>query len=127
MVDVIPAPPTNDGELNERIRKMCLYVARNGPEFEEKVKLQNAEDASFAFLRDTHSEGYLYYKWHLFVSKHQYSAQQTAEIEASHAVRIGASFTTTGSLDLTQSDRDDFRRLLLENSGRKDTIKVIDQ
>ena len=69
----IPCPPPEEATLADTIKKMVAYVARNGPDFEEKVKLKEANNPMFSFLYDTTSDTYGFYRWQLFCAKQQVS------------------------------------------------------
>lgn len=47
---VLPHPPVGDTEENARVKKLTEYVARNGPEFELKVKEKEASNPAVSFL-----------------------------------------------------------------------------
>eukprot|EP00096_Caligus_rogercresseyi_P014765 TRINITY_DN7253_c0_g1_i1.p1 TRINITY_DN7253_c0_g1~~TRINITY_DN7253_c0_g1_i1.p1 ORF type:complete len:533 (-),score=191.54 TRINITY_DN7253_c0_g1_i1:662-2260(-) len=55
-----PLPPA-DGELLIIIDKLAVFVARNGPEFEEMTKSKQKNNPKFAFLFG--GEYYEYYTW----------------------------------------------------------------
>jgi Surp module/CID domain len=122
---VIPHPPVGDLDTVNRIRKLAEYVARNGPEFELKVKEKEAGNVAFSFLdRDLNPPGNRFYSWLLFCAKHFYTLDQVDAIETQHSLRIGQA-SVTGSLDLTEEDDAFFRSLLIKNTGSKECIKEL--
>jgi hypothetical protein len=57
---VLPHPPLNDVEEINRIKKLSEYVARNGPEFEEKVRLKEVGNSAFSFLTASENPAGIY-------------------------------------------------------------------
>lgn len=119
----LPHPPVGDADSVNRICKLAEYVARNGPEFEIKVKEKEAGNAAFSFL-DPHVDllGNQYYSWLLFCAKHFYTAEQVEQIETQHCSRI-RSASLSGMIDLTQEDYTFYMTLLSKNTGSKEFIK----
>lgn len=125
MQSVLPHPPVGDLEAVNRIRKLAEYVARNGPEFESKVKEKEAGNTAFSFLdKEINAPGNRFYCWLLFCAKHFYSQDQVETIEIQHSLRIGQA-SATGSIDLTEEDDASFRLLLAKNTGSKECIKEL--
>ena len=67
----IPAAAPADRERLEKIHTIASYVARNGPDFENIVRLRETNNTSFNFLNG--GEHSLYYKWILFCFRRGYS------------------------------------------------------
>ena len=122
---VLPYPQTSDIEESNRIRKLSEYVARNGPEFEMKVKVKEAGNIAFSFLDpNENSAGNQFYNWLLFCAKHFYTCQQVEQIEAQHCSSIRAA-SSSGLIDLTQEDYSYCTSLLTKNTGSKECIKEL--
>lgn len=120
---VLPHPPVGDADTVNRIRKLAEYVARNGPEFEIKVKEKEAGNAAFSFLDPlVDFSGNQFYSWLLFCAKHFYTAEQVEQIEAQHCTRIRPA-SISGTIDLTQEDYTFYITLLSKNTGSKEFIK----
>lgn len=122
-MQVIPSLPPEEPEVLERIKKLVAYVARNGEQFEVKVREKEANNPHFSFLTDATSEQHHYYKWMLFIAVHHYTEDQVRQMESKHNHKI--EWRTPGSLDLTPADEQQFRSQLLANNGSKDAIKSI--
>jgi hypothetical protein len=71
---VLPHPPLNDVEEINRIKKLSEYVARNGPEFEEKVRLKEVGNSAFSFLTASENPAGIYSHAyiHIFAYIHMY-------------------------------------------------------
>jgi hypothetical protein len=120
---VLPHPAVGDADSVNRIRKLAEYVARNGPEFEIKVKEKEAGNAAFSFLDPLIDLlGNQYYSWLLFCAKHYYTAEQVEQIETQHCSRM-RSASLSGMVDLTQEDYTFYMTLLSKNTGSKEFIK----
>ncbi|KAJ1415370.1 hypothetical protein B484DRAFT_401470, partial [Ochromonadaceae sp. CCMP2298] len=119
---VIPSPPPDADELAERIKKLATYVARNGADFESKVREKEALNPLFAFLRDEHGEANRYYQWVLFCAQQGYSAEQVQRLQESHCLRLQSHM---GSIELTPVDAAHLNSLLRGNNGSKDAIKLV--
>ena len=125
MQSVLPHPPTLDAAEVDRIRKLSEYVARNGAEFEMKVKLKEIGNSAFSFLDSNENPaGYQFYMWLLFCAKHYYTDQQVDQIIVQHSISIGTA-STLGLIDLTQEDYSFCMNLLTKNTGSKECIKEI--
>lgn len=121
---VIPASAPADEELAARIKKLATYVARNGIEFERKIREKEGNNPQFQFLFDSSGDGYLYYRWVLFCTENQYTDAQVKCMEDNHSHRIEWR-APSGVLQLTQSDELDLQTLLENNIGTKDSIKAL--
>lgn len=122
---VFPHPPVGDAEEINRIRKLAEYVARNGPEFEIKVKQKEAGNIAFSFLDPNENpSGNHFYMWLLFCAMHFYTSQQVEQIESQHCLSIGAA-SASGLIDLSQADYSHYMGLLSKNSGSKECIKEL--
>jgi hypothetical protein len=122
MTSVIPAPAPPSEELATRIKKLATYVARNGIEFEHKVREKEGKNPQFQFLFDNSSEGHLYYKWMVYCTQHLYADDQIRCMEDNHAHRIEWR-APSGTLQLTIHDEADLQTLLQKNNGSKEAIK----
>ncbi|PRP83667.1 hypothetical protein PROFUN_03822 [Planoprotostelium fungivorum] len=71
VVDVPPAqyPPPSDIQTTQTIDKLCEFVAKNGPQFEQTTIERQKGNPKFSFLLP---EGmhHGYYKWRLWMTKH---------------------------------------------------------
>jgi hypothetical protein len=122
---VLPYPPTEDVDEVNRIKKLSEYVARNGPEFEAKVKEKEVGNSAFSFLSaNDNFKGHQFYMWLLFCAKHFYTQEQVEQIELEHVHRIGEA-SVLGAVDLTQEDYSYFLNILAKNSGSKESIKEL--
>ena len=121
----IPCPVLKDGseDLNDRIKKMVGYVARNGSDFERKVREKEENNPLFDFLRNKASDGYFYYTWFLFCTKNQYADEQIKSIEEAHVAKLKS--CSPGSMELTEDDREEMKTKLIANTGTKDSIKAL--
>eukprot|EP01038_Epipyxis_sp_PR26KG_P007897 gene7897-10719_t len=122
-----PMPITlHDAEAVDRIRKLSSYVARNGKEFEEKVRVKEANNDHFNFLNNSSSEEYQYYQWILHCIRYQppLSTDQIKIIEDTHATNL-KEYSIKGSVDLTMEDKLELQNLLASNTGSKDCIKSL--
>jgi hypothetical protein len=115
---ILTAPP-QDGELLTRITKLAEYVTRNGVEFEEKVKAKEAGNENFAFLFG--GPYALYYKWYLAAYRRNLTPEQINSIETNHRDQLTTCLP--GFIDLTSEDKEELSKLLIENSGSKESIK----
>lgn len=122
-MQVIPSIPPEERELQERIQKLVTYVARNGIQFEAKVREKEANNPNFEFLRDETSEDYNYYKWMLFIAVNNYSVEQVQQMKNKHNHKL--EWKAPGTLDLTAADEGYIKSLLQGNNGSKDAIKSI--
>jgi hypothetical protein len=125
MQSAIPYSAPVDLEEGNRIKKLAEYVARNGPEFEAKVREKEASNPMFTFLnRSENLAGYCYYQWILFCSRHFYSAEQMHMIEEAHRQRV-APAAAAGALEIVPEDHSEFTALLAKNGGTKEIIRDI--
>lgn len=116
-------PPEDDTELTDRIQKLATYVARNGKEFEAKVKEKEQSNPQFSFLADTSCEGYLYYQWHLFCLTHQYTPEQIEGMSSKHKSKL-LGLLPKGVMELSTQDSTQLLTMLQSSNGSKDTIKT---
>ena len=122
---VIPCSSLGDPEKVNRIRKLAEYVARNGPEFEVKVKEKESDNVLFSFLDPVvDNPGNLLYSWQLFCAKHFYTTEQIENIEAQHCTRLRPA-SLTGCIELSSEDYSSYMSLLAKNTGSKELIKEI--
>ena len=122
---VLPSLQTSNIEETNRIRKLSEYVARNGPEFEMKVKAKEAGNVAFSFLDPNENPaGNQFYMWLQFCAKRNYTSQQVEQIEAQHCLSIRAA-SSSGLIDLSQEDYSYCMSLLTKNTGSKECIKEI--
>ena len=61
-----PAP--GDAALAQRISKLALFAARNGPSFVELIKAKQAANPEYGFLHS--GEGADFWRWSLFCALH---------------------------------------------------------
>lgn len=124
MKGAIPYPPPGDSEEIATIKTFVDYIIRNGDAFESKVKEKEAGNSKFSFLfLDQNPDGYRYYCWLLFCSRHNYTEEQTSLIELTFTHRIQQA--PPGSIELTQEDHELLVSLMRQNNGTKDCIKGI--
>ena len=116
-------PPEDDSELTDRIQKLATYVARNGKEFESKVKEKEQSNPQFSFLADTSSVGYLYYQWYLFCLIHQYTPEQIEGMDSKHKSKL-LGLLPKGVMELSIQDSTQLLTMLQSSNGSKDTIKT---
>ena len=87
-MNVIPYPTPEDEDLLSRITKLATYVARNGTEFEDRVKDKERSNPLFEFLFNENFDGFFFYQWKLFCQNNQYTDDQVHCMEEAHAHRI---------------------------------------
>lgn len=61
-----PAPPPSDPELVKCIDKLVEYTAKNGPDFEDMIRLKQKDNPAYSFLFG--GEGHNYYRYKLWLS-----------------------------------------------------------
>eukprot|EP01035_Chromulina_nebulosa_P024888 gene24888-32425_t len=138
----------NSISLCDRIKKLVPYVARNGKEFEDKVKQKEGENSLFNFLYlsgyascgDTDNgninssncilnksnEGYWYYKWMLYCVQKGLPPSDVQSIEKKHIEYLKADILRNpGFLDLIDEDKAELKYWLPKNTGSKDFIKAL--
>jgi hypothetical protein len=119
----IPHRSPGDIALADRIRKLVVYVARNGREFEEKVKQKELNNPLFQFLFNAQSPGYFFYRWMLCCEQHQFNQDQVSVIEEKYCSQLTEQ--PPGYIDLAGDDTQTLQSLLANNSGSKECIKYL--
>ena len=127
----------------DRIRKLAPYVARNGKEFEDKVKQKEGENPLFNFLNlsgyaifggiesnngilNKANEGYWYYKWMLYCAQKGLSTSDIQNVEKKHVEFLKSEILqNSGFLDLIDEDKAELQYWLPKNTGSKDFIKAL--
>jgi hypothetical protein len=130
----------NSISLCDRIKKLVPYVARNGKEFEDKVKQKEGENSLFNFLYlsgyascgdidngninssncilNKSNEGYWYYKWMLYCVQKGLSPSDVQNIEKKHIEYLKADILRNpGFLDLIDEDKAELKYWLPKNTG----------
>ena len=133
----------NHLSLCDRIRKLAPYVARNGKEFEDKVKQKEGENPLFNFLNlsgyaifggiesnngilNKANEGYWYYKWMLYCAQKGLSNSDIQNVEKKHVEFLKSEILqNSGFLDLIDEDKAELQYWLPKNTGSKDFIKAL--
>ena len=134
----------NSISLCDRIKKLVPYVARNGKEFEDKVKQKEGENSQFNFfylsgyasygdiengsncILNKSNEGYWYYKWMLYCVQKGLSSSDIQNIEKKHIEYLKADIIRNpGFLDLIDEDKVELQYWLPKNTGSKDFIKAL--
>lgn len=132
----------NNLSLCDRIKKLAPYVARNGKEFEDKVKQKEGENPLFNFLYlsgyaifgsiessgilSKANEGYWYYKWMLYCAQKGLSSSDIQNVEKKHIEYLKSEILQNpGFLDLIDEDKAELQFWLPKNTGSKDFIKAL--
>ena len=123
-MNALPFPPPDNSEEAHSILKLAEYVSRNGPQFEDKVKLKEENNPKFSFLfPDKNENGYRFYRWKLYTTLNNYSPDSIANIEAKYKETILSA--PSGYIKLTSDDYSLLISLLSQNTGSKESIRAI--
>mgnify|MGYP003386399018 FL=1 len=101
---LIPIRQSNNivsDEVLNTINKFIEYSLKNGPEFEENVKIHEINNNKFDFLRSGISN--LYYHWKLYIKQQQLTTIQINECITEYGVYI--STCIPGHLELLDIDK----------------------